>query len=168
MAMRTIAFRLNDKVKEDKEIMEWLDNVVYKNEFYDSITEAVKWAILSFTRGELRNHEEMELADTMQEFICDYAAQSKVDIEKLMQEAITRILAGVLSTMNMQAYGYAPASVQRVSQDISVTGSQSSASSLLEHETTEKGFALQCSDAPLDESAKESLASMFGDDEWDE
>ena len=30
MATRSIAFRLNDKNREDKEIMEWLDKVVYE------------------------------------------------------------------------------------------------------------------------------------------
>ena len=43
MATRTIAFRLNDKNREDKEIMEWLDKAVYEGEYYDSLTEAVKW-----------------------------------------------------------------------------------------------------------------------------
>lgn len=42
MATRSIAFRLNDKNREDKEIMEWLDKVVYEGEYYESLTEAVK------------------------------------------------------------------------------------------------------------------------------
>ena len=34
------------------EIMDWLDKAVYEGEYYDSLTEAVKWAILYFVRGE--------------------------------------------------------------------------------------------------------------------
>ena len=69
MATRTIAFRLNDKNREDKEIMEWLDQVVYEGEYYDSLTEAVKWAILCFARGEIRFREEMSTMELMQEFV---------------------------------------------------------------------------------------------------
>ena len=31
MATKSIAFRLNDKNREDKEIMEWLDKAVYED-----------------------------------------------------------------------------------------------------------------------------------------
>ena len=55
MGTRTIAFRLNSKNREDKEILDWLDSVVYENEIYESLTEAVKWALLSFARGEVSN-----------------------------------------------------------------------------------------------------------------
>ncbi len=33
-------------VLEVKKIMDWMDKVVYESETYDSMTEAVKWAIL--------------------------------------------------------------------------------------------------------------------------
>lgn len=42
MATKSIAFRLNDKNREDKEIMEWLDKTVYEGEYYENLTEAVK------------------------------------------------------------------------------------------------------------------------------
>ena len=43
MATRSMAFRLNDKNREDKEIMDWLDKVVYEGEYYDSL---VMWLSL--------------------------------------------------------------------------------------------------------------------------
>lgn len=93
MATRTIAFRLNDKNREDKEIMEWLDQVVYESEYYDSLTEAVKWAILCFVRGEIRFREEMSTMELMQEFVRDFAKQSKADNEQIMQDAIQRFIS---------------------------------------------------------------------------
>lgn len=81
MATKTIAFRLNDKNREDKEIMDWLDKVVYESEIYDSVTEAVKWAILCFARGEVRFREQMSTMELMQEFVRDFAKQSKADNE---------------------------------------------------------------------------------------
>lgn len=90
MATRTIAFRLNDKNRENKEIMEWLDKAVYEGEYYDSLTEAVKWAILCFVRGEIRFREEMSTVELMQEFVRDFAKQSKADNEQIMQDAVTR------------------------------------------------------------------------------
>ena len=78
MATKSIAFRLNDKNREDKEIMDWLDKAVYEGEYYDSLTEAVKWAILCFIRGEIRTREEMTTIELMQEFVRDFAKQSRV------------------------------------------------------------------------------------------
>ena len=106
MATRSIAFRLNDKNREDKEIMDWLDKVVYEGEYYDSLTEAVKWAILCFVRGEIRFREEMSTMELMQEFVRDFAKQSKADTEQIMQDAVTRILATIISAMGQQAGGY--------------------------------------------------------------
>ena len=94
MATRSIAFRLNDKNREDREIMEWLDQVVYEGEYYDSLTEAVKWAILCFVRGEIRFREEMSIMELMQEFVRDFAKQSKADNEQIMQDAISRWMMG--------------------------------------------------------------------------
>ena len=76
MATRTIAFRLNDKNREDKEIMEWLEQVVYEGEYYDFLTEAVKWAILCFARGEIRFREEMSTMELMEEFVRDFIKQN--------------------------------------------------------------------------------------------
>ncbi|MBQ8878137.1 MAG: hypothetical protein IJ029_05365 [Lachnospiraceae bacterium] len=106
MATRTIAFRLNDKNWEDKEIMEWLDKAVYDGEYYDSLTEAVKWAILCFVRGEIRFREEMSTVELMQEFVRDFAKQSKADNEQIMQDAVTRILATIISAMGQHTGGY--------------------------------------------------------------
>lgn len=166
MGTRSIAFRLNSKTKEDQEIMEWLDEVVYKYKIYDTITEAVKWALLCFSRGEIHNHEQMDMLETVQEFVNDFARQSKVDAEKLMQEATNKILAGVLASMNMQAYGYAPAQVQggSVPQMMSVMQVPVTTS---EYEHLEEETGLANSDVPLDDSTKASLAAMFGDDDDD-
>lgn len=52
MAAKTVAFRINPKNREDQEIMDWLDEVVIQQQIYESYTEALKWAVLSFLRGE--------------------------------------------------------------------------------------------------------------------
>lgn len=106
MATKSIAFRLNDKNREDKEIMEWLDKAVYEGEYYENLTEAVKWAILCFIRGEIRFREEMTTIELMQEFVRDFAKQSKADNEQIIQDAVTRILATIISAMGQQAGGY--------------------------------------------------------------
>ena len=62
MATRSIAFRLNDKNREDKEIMDWLDKAVYEGEYYASMTEAVKWANVCCVRGEIRVREDIAIA----------------------------------------------------------------------------------------------------------
>ena len=86
------------------EIMDWLDKAVYEGEYYDSLTEAVKWAILYFVRGEIR--EEMSTVELMQEFVRDFAKQSKENNEQITQDAVTRILATIISAMGQQAGGY--------------------------------------------------------------
>ena len=128
MATRTIAFRLNDKNREDKEIMEWLDQVVYEGEYYDSLTEAVKWAILCFARGEIRFREEMSTMELMQEFVRDFAKQSKADNEQIMQDAVTRILATIISAMGQQMGGYVAAPAMMQMQGMNVMPLQSETS----------------------------------------
>ncbi len=88
------------------EIMDWLDKAVYEGEYYDSLTEAVKWAILCFVRGEIRFREEMSTVELMQEFVRDFAKQSKENNEQITQDAVTRILATIISAMGQQAGGY--------------------------------------------------------------
>ena len=167
MAPRSIAFRLNDKNREDKEIMEWLDKVVYEGEYYDSLTEAVKWAILCFVRGEIRFWEEMSTMELMQEFVRDFAKQSKADNERIMQDAVTRILATIISAMGLQAGGYvvAPAMMQGINVASIQPETQSESAEPMKEKLQENN--LELSDKPLDDGALASLSAMFGDDEED-
>lgn len=170
MATRTIAFRLNDKNREDKEIMEWLDKVVYESEIYDSMTEAVKWAILSFARGEVRLQEEMSTTELMQEFVRDFAKQSRADNEKIMQDAATRILATIIGVMGQQAGGYVAVPAMMQMQGTNVMPLQSETSTEPKEEVKEAVEKLpennlELSDKPLDDGALASLSAMFGDDE---
>ena len=172
MATRSIAFRLNDKNREDKEIMDWLDKVVYEGEYYDSLTEAVKWAILCFVRGEIRFREEMSTMELMQEFVRDFAKQSKVDNEQIMQDAVTRILATIISAMGQQAGGYVavPAMMQMQGMNMMPVQSKTPAEPTeLVKEVVEESPEnnLELSDKPLDDGALASLSALFGDDEED-
>lgn len=172
MATRLIAFRLNDKNREDKEIMDWLDKAVYEGEYYDSLTEAVKWAILCFVRGEIRFREEMSTVELMQEFVMDFAKQSKADSEQIMQDAVTRILATIISTMGQQTGGYVavPAMMQMQGMNAMpippVTPAElTEPVKEMVEELPENN--LELSDKPLDDGALASLSAMFGDDEED-
>lgn len=170
MATRTIAFRLNDKNREDKEIMEWLDQVVYEGEYYENLTEAVKWAILCFVRGEIRFREEMTTIELMQEFVRDFAKQSKADNEQIMQDAITRILATIISAMGQQAGGYVavPAMMQMQGMNVSPVPSVAPADPTESRKETVEELPennLDLSDKPLDDGALASLFAMFGDDD---
>lgn len=166
MAAKTIAFRLNDKNREDKEIMDWLDKVVYGSEIYDSVTEAVKWAIICFVRGEIRFGEQLSTIQLMQEFVRDFAKQSKADNEKIMQDAVTRILAGIIGAMGQQgSFASVPAMMQM---------NMMSAPPMTPTEPTEpvkemveelQDNNLELSDKPLDDGALASLSAMFGDDD---
>lgn len=172
MATKSIAFRLNDKNREDKEIMEWLDKAVYEGEYYDSLTEAVKWAILCFVRGEIRFREEMSTTDLMQEFVRDFAKQSKADTERIMQDAVTRILATIISAMGQQTGGYVavPAMMQMQGMNMMPVQSKTPAESTeLVKEVVEESPEnnLELSDKPLDDGALASLSALFGDDEED-
>ena len=171
MATRTIAFRLNDKNREDKEIMEWLDQVVYEGEYYDSLTEAVKWAILCFVRGEIRFREEMSTMELMQEFVRDFAKQSKADTEQIMQDAVIRILATIISAMGQQTGGYVSVPAMMQMQGMNVVPIPSATSTEPTEPVKEmeelQDNNLELSDKPLDDGALASLSAMFGDDEED-
>lgn len=170
MAAKTIAFRLNDKNREDKEIMDWLDEVVYEREIYDSVTEAVKWAILCSVRGEIRFGEQLTTMQLMQEFVRDFAKQSKADSEKIMQDAVTRILAGIIGAMGQQAVAGAAVPAMMQVPGINTMFPQS----MMTPEQAETGKKevekipennLELSDKPLDKGAAASLAAMFRDDD---
>lgn len=170
MATRTIAFRLNDKNREDKEIMEWLDKAVYEGEYYENLTEAVKWAILCFICGEIRFREEMSTVELMQEFVRDFAKQSKADNKQIMQDAVTRILATIISAMGQQTGGYVavPAMMQMQGMNVAPVPSATSAeqTELVKEVVAElPKNNLELSDKPLDDGAVASLSAMFGDDE---
>lgn len=169
MGTKTIAFRLNDKNREDKEIMDWLDKVVYENEFYDSLTEAVKWAILCFARGEVRLQEQMNIMELMQEFVRDFARQSKADNERIIQDAVTRILATIIGAMGQQTGGYvaAPAMMQMQGMNVMPIQSKTAAEPVQEAVEELPENNLELSDKPLDDGALASLSAMFGDDEED-
>lgn len=172
MATRSIAFRLNDKNREDKEIMDWLDKAVYEGEYYENLTEAVKWAILCFIRGEIRFREEMTTIELMQEFVRDFAKQSKADNERIMQDAVTRILATIISAMGQQTGNHVTAPAMMQMQGMNVASIQPET----HPEPTEPVQEvvaelpennLELSDKPLDDGALASLSAMFGDDEED-
>lgn len=169
MAAKTIAFRLNDKNREDKEIMDWLDEAVYEREIYDSVTEAVKWAILCAVRGEIRFGEQLTTMQLMQEFVRDYAKQSKADSEKIMQDAVTRILAGIIGAMGQQAVAGAAVPAMMQIPGMNKVSPQSVTPEQAETEKTEvekiQENNLEFSDKPLDEGAAASLAAMFRDDD---
>lgn len=172
MATRSIAFRLNDKNREDKEIMEWLDKAVYEGEYYESLTEAVKWAILCFVRGEIRFREEMSTVELMQEFVRDFAKQSKADSERIMQDAVTRILATIISTTGQQASGYVVVPTMMQMSGMNVAPIQAETPSEPDEEVKETMEELpennlELSDKPLDDGALASLSAMFRDDEED-
>lgn len=161
---------MNDKNREDKEIMDWLDKVVYEGEYYDSLTEAVKWAILCFICGEIRFREEMTTIELMQEFVRDFTKQSKADNEQIMQDAVTRILATIISAMGQQAGGYVAVPAMMQMQGMNVM----SVPPVTPEEPTEpvkemveelQENNLELSDKPLDDGALASLSAMFGDDE---
>ena len=171
MATRSIAFRLNDKNREDREIMEWLDKAVYEGEYYDSLTEAVKWAILCFVRGEIRFREEMSTMELMQEFVRDFAKQSKADTEQIMQDAVIRILATIISAMGQQTGGYVSVPAMMQMQGMNVVPIPSATSTEPTEPVKEmeelQDNNLELSDKPLDDGALASLSAMFGDDEED-
>lgn len=172
MATRSIAFRLNDKNREDKEIMDWLDKAVYEGEYYDSLTEAVKWAILCFVRGEIRFREEMSTVELMQEFVRDFAKQSKADNEQIMQDAVTRILATIIGAMGQQTGGYVAVPAMMQMQGMNTMPVHSEMPSEPTEPVTEMAEELpennlELSDKPLDDGALASLSAMFGDDEED-
>lgn len=172
MATRSIAFRLNDKNREDKEIMDWLDKAVYEGKYYENLTEAVKWAIPCFVRGEIRFREEMTTIELMQEFVRDFAKQSKADTEQIMQDAVTRILATIISAMGQQAGGYVavPAMMQMQGMNVALIQPETHpepTEPVKEMVTELPENNLELSDKPLDDGALASLSAMFGDDEDD-
>jgi len=172
MATKSIAFRLNDKNREDKEIMDWLDKAVYEGEYYDSLTEAVKWAVLCFIRGEIRTREEMTTIELMQEFVRDFAKQSRADNERIMKDAVTRILATIIGAMGQQAGGCVavPAMMQMQGMNVMpvppVTPAEPT-EPVKEMVEELQDNNLELSDKPLDDGALASLSAMFGDDEED-
>lgn len=169
MATKTIAFRLNDKNREDKEIMDRLDKVVYESEIYDSVTEAVKWTILCFARGEVRFREQMSTMELMQEFVRDFAKQSKADNERIMQDAVTRILATIISAMGQQTGGYMPVLSMMQLSGMNVALMQPGIPTVPVKEAVEEVSKnnLELSDKPLSDDAMASLSVMFSDDEED-
>ena len=58
--------------------------------------------VLEVVRGEIRFREEMSTVELMQEFVRDFAKQSKADNERIMQDAVTRILATIISKPDME------------------------------------------------------------------
>ena len=114
----------------------------------------------------------MTTIELMQEFVRDFAKQSKADNEQIMQDAITRILATIISAMGQQAGGYVavPAMMQMQGMNVapvpSVTPADPTESRKeMVEELPENN--LELSDKPLDDGALASLSAMFGDDEED-
>lgn len=177
MAAKTVAFRINPKNREDQEIMEWLDEVVHQQQIYESYTEALKWAVLSFLRGEAKSREQLDLVETVQKFMKDYAEQSKVDTEKIVQNAITQTLATVVGAMGhsnlcypqMQVpMPYAPVQampVNGIQQTVPAMVSEASKSEVMAEEEEIPANLLGYTNTPMDDGTAASLAAMFGDDD---
>ena len=62
--------------------------------------------MLSFLRGEAKSREQLDMLETVQRFVKDYAEQSRVEIEKIAQNAITQTLATVVGAMGQQGFCY--------------------------------------------------------------
>lgn len=136
------------------------------------MTEAVKRAILCFARGEVRFREEMSTMELMQEFVRDFAKQSKADSERIMQDAVTRILATIIGGMGQQAGGYVAVPAMMQMQGMNMMPLQSETPSEATEPVKEAVEELpennlELSDKPLDDGALASLSAMFGDDEED-
>lgn len=178
MAAKTVAFRINPKNREDQEIMEWLDEVVHQQQIYESYTEALKWAVLSFLRGETKSREQLDMVETVQRFVKDYAEQSKVNTEKIVQNAITQTLATVVGAMGHQGFCYPQMQVPMPYapvQAMPVNGVQQSVQTVAVAESTKNEVAEEDSElpenllgytnTPMDDGTAASLAAMFGDDD---
>ncbi len=114
----------------------------------------------------------MTTIELMQEFVRDFAKQSKADNEQIMQDAITRILATIISAMGQQAGGYVAVPAMMQMQGMKVASIQPETQPELTEpmkETMEELSEnnLELSDKPLDDGALASLSAMFGDDEED-
>lgn len=178
MAAKIVAFRINPKNREDQEIMDWLDEVVIQQQIYESYTEALKWAVLSFLRGEAKSREQLDMLETVQRFVKDYAEQSRVEIEKIVQNAITQTLATVVGAMGHQGFcypqmqvpmPYAPMQAMPVNVVQQTTPTEMATESA-KTETAEEEYELPenllgYSDEPMDGGTAASLAAMFGDDD---
>ena len=66
--------------------------------------------------------------ELMQEFVRDFAKQSKADNEQIMQDAVTRILATIISAMGQQMGGYVAAPAMMQMQGMNVMPLQSETS----------------------------------------
>lgn len=89
-----------------------------------------------------------------------------------MQDAVTRILATIISAMGQQAGGYVavPAMMQRQGMNVMPLQSETPTEQKEEvKEAVEKlpDNNLELSDKPLDDGVLASLSAMFGDDEED-
>lgn len=180
MAAKTVAFRINPKNREDQEILEWLEEVVHSRQIYDSYTEALKWAVLSFLRGEVKKKEEADMVETVQRFVKDFAEQSKVDTERIVQNAITQTLATVVGAMGHQSFvypqmpvqmSYAPVPAMPVSpatpampQGVQANDNKTE----IPKEDVLPENLLGYSETPMDEGTVASLSAMFADDDDDE
>ena len=89
-----------------------------------------------------------------------------------MQDAVTRILATIISAMGQQTGGYVAAPAMMQMQGMNVMPLQSETSTEPKEEVKEAVEKLpennlELSDKPLDDGALASLSAMFGDDEED-
>lgn len=101
-----------------------------------------------------------------------FAKQSKAENERLMQDAVTRILATIISAMGQPAGGYAAVPAMMQMQGMKVASIQPDTQPELTEpmkETMEELSEnnLELSDKPLDDGAVASLSAMFGDNEED-
>ena len=96
----------------------------------------------------------------------------QADNEQIMQDAVTRILATIISAMGQQAGGYVavPAMMQMQGMNVAPVPSVTPADPTESRKETVEELPennLELSDKPLDDGALASLSAMFGDDEED-
>ena len=143
---RSITFRLNSRNPDDMEILNWLKQVVDQEHIFESTTEAVKTILLSNIHEVIRRDKEDNLSDTIEEFIRQYAKENRVLYEAAMQDFSTKMLAGIIGAMGQGQLIHAPIVAQPIMQ-----------------QATAQSFVPPVAvNTPLDESAKLSLAAMFG------
>lgn len=146
---RSITFRLNSRNPDDMEILNWLRQVVDQEHIFESTTEAVKTILLSNIHEVIRRNKEDNLSDTIEEFIRRYAEENRGLYEAAMQDFSTKMLAGIIGAMGQGQLLHVPIAKQPIIQ-----------------QTTEQTFVSPAAvNTPLDESAKLSLAAMFGDED---
>lgn len=145
--------------KEKKEFKNYLranDKVSF---YYEGIRYVVHFGkVRVFAQCHTYQQGLITVIDRMQEFVRDFTKQSRADNEQIMQDAVTRILATIISAMGQQAGGCVavPAMMQMQGMNVMPVPPVTPAEST---EAVKKMVAelpennLELSDKPLDDGA---------------